>query len=117
MRLSMSGILVFPSRHLQELGKKLEKFLKPLLCKSKFRKYLEDRTKMWSGNLEFNWGAAETLAYATVLNDGHLIRITGQDVGRGTFSHRHAILYSQKDNTAYVPLKNLRSSPAVFRDV
>ncbi|TXH50070.1 MAG: 2-oxoglutarate dehydrogenase E1 component [Desulfurellales bacterium] len=103
-----------PIKTLQELGKKLAKLPETFVVQKQVQKVLEDRTKMWSGNLEFNWGAAETLAYASVLNDGFLIRITGQDVGRGTFSHRHAILYSQTDNSAYVPLKNLDTQQPAF---
>jgi 2-oxoglutarate dehydrogenase E1 component len=70
-------------------------------------KIIEDRKKMTAGALEINWGYAETLAYATLLDEGHPVRITGQDVGRGTFSHRHAALHNQKDGSTYVPLKHL----------
>ncbi len=70
-------------------------------------KVYEDRQKMTAGAMPINWGYAETLAYATLLHDGHPVRMTGQDVGRGTFSHRHAALHSQKDATTYIPLKNL----------
>ena len=48
-----------------------------------------------------NWGFAETLAYGTLLEAGHPIRFTGQDVGRGTFSHRHAIVHDQKTGESY----------------
>ena len=70
-------------------------------------KILEDRGKMAKGALPINWGFAETLAYATLLKEGHPVRITGQDVGRGTFGHRHAVWHNQKEGTAYVPLAKL----------
>ena len=70
-------------------------------------KIYEDRAKMGAGGLPLNWGYAETMAYATLLVEGHPIRITGQDVGRGTFSPRHAQLHNQKDGSAYLPLQNL----------
>ena len=77
-------------------------------------KILEDRRKMAAGAMRLNWGAAETLAYATLLKEGYPVRLTGQDVGRGTFSHRHAVLHHQKDATSYVPLKHISSTQAPF---
>ena len=70
-------------------------------------KILEDRQKMGAGALAINWGYAETMAYATLLFEGHPVRISGQDVGRGTFSHRHAALHNQKDGSTYIPLQHL----------
>ncbi len=71
------------------------------------QKIYEDRNKMASGSLPINWGMAETLAYATLIEEGAGIRLTGQDVGRGTFSHRHAVIHNQKDGSRYMPLANL----------
>ncbi|MEO0437181.1 MAG: 2-oxoglutarate dehydrogenase E1 component [Pseudomonadota bacterium] len=70
-------------------------------------KILEDRRKMAAGALPANWGFAETLAYASLLKAGYPVRLTGQDVGRGTFSHRHAVLHNQRESGAYVPLQHL----------
>ena len=70
-------------------------------------KILEDRRKMAAGAMPMNWGFAENLAYATLLQEGYPIRLTGQDVGRGTFSHRHAVLHNQKEGSAYVPLQHM----------
>lgn len=77
-------------------------------------KILEDRRKMGAGALAVNWGFAENLAYATLLAEGYPVRITGQDVGRGTFSHRHAVLHHQKDGSTYVPLQHLEESNSSF---
>ena len=63
-------------------------------------KILEDRRKMAAGALPINWGFAENLAYASLLQAGYPVRLTGQDVGRGTFSHRYAVLHNQKDGRA-----------------
>jgi 2-oxoglutarate dehydrogenase E1 component len=77
-------------------------------------KILEDRRKMAAGALPLNWGFAETLAYATVLEAGYPVRITGQDVGRGTFSHRHAVLHNQRDGGTHVPLQHVAEDQADF---
>jgi 2-oxoglutarate dehydrogenase E1 component len=77
-------------------------------------KILEDRRKMAAGALPVNWGFAENLAYASLLKEGYPIRLTGQDVGRGTFSHRHAVLHNQKDGRAHVPLQNIGQDQAEF---
>ncbi len=77
-------------------------------------KILEDRRKMAAGAMPMNWGFAEVLAYATLLKADYPIRLTGQDVGRGTFSHRHAVLHNQKDGSAYVPLQNMGGGQAPF---
>lgn len=77
-------------------------------------KIVQDRQKMAAGAIPINWGYAETLAYATVLEAGNAVRITGQDVGRGTFSHRHAVLHNQKDGSNWVPLQNLSSDQPRF---
>jgi 2-oxoglutarate dehydrogenase E1 component len=81
-------------------------------------KILEDRRKMAAGAMPMNWGFAEVLAYASLLKMGFPIRLTGQDVGRGTFSHRHAVLHNQKDGSTYVPLQKIESgqAPLVIHD-
>jgi 2-oxoglutarate dehydrogenase E1 component len=70
-------------------------------------KVFDNRRKMAAGAMPIDWGFAETIAYATLLKDGYKVRLSGQDSGRGTFFHRHAIVYSQKDGMAYVPLRHL----------
>ncbi len=77
-------------------------------------KILEDRRKMAAGALPLNWGAAETLAYASLLQAGYPVRLTGQDVGRGTFSHRHAVLHNQKDGSRHIPLQHISEDQAPF---
>src|SRR5690606_11028476 len=70
-------------------------------------KIYEARRKMAAGAAGIDWGFADNLVYATLLADGFGVRIAGQDSGRGTFSHRHALLYNYKDGSTYVPLRNL----------
>ena len=66
-----------------------------------------EREQMIAGTLPINWGFAETLAYASLLDEHYRVRLVGQDTGVGTFSHRHAVLHSQADGAEYVPLKTL----------
>ena len=79
------------------------------------KKLLADRLKMGAGALEVNWGFAETMAYASLLDAGYPVRLTGQDVGRGTFSHRHAVLHNQRSGDAHVPLMHLSDQQGPFR--
>jgi 2-oxoglutarate dehydrogenase E1 component len=64
---------------------------------------------MINGEKALDWGMAENLAYADIVTKGSNIRITGQDSGRGTFFHRHAVLHNQTDGSDYVPLANLHA--------
>lgn len=92
---------------IQKLGKKLLNTPDGFPIQRQVQKIIEDRNKMNQGALPLNWGYGETMAYATLVNEGHEVRITGQDVGRGTFSHRHAVLHNQQDGGTYIPLANL----------
>lgn len=72
------------------------------------QKILEDRHKMAAGAMPVNWGFGEVMAYATLIDQGIPVRLTGQDVGVGTFSHRHAALHNQRDGQRIIPLNLLR---------
>ncbi|NBA96253.1 2-oxoglutarate dehydrogenase E1 component [Pseudomonas sp. R5(2019)] len=97
----------FDLKTLQELSAKLLEIPEGFVVQRQVSKIYEDRQKMQAGGLPINWGYAETMAYATLAFEGHPVRMTGQDIGRGTFSHRHAVLHNQKDASTYVPLQNL----------
>ncbi|MFJ2467771.1 2-oxoglutarate dehydrogenase E1 component, partial [Pseudomonas sp. NPDC087615] len=97
----------FDLKTLQELSAKLLEIPDGFVVQRQVAKIYEDRQKMQAGGLPINWGYAETMAYATLAFEGHPIRMTGQDIGRGTFSHRHAVLHNQKDAGTYVPLQHL----------
>ncbi|WP_455221678.1 2-oxoglutarate dehydrogenase E1 component [Kaarinaea lacus] len=70
-------------------------------------KVFDARRHMLSGELKLDWGMAETLAYATLLEEGFAIRLSGQDTQRGTFAHRHATINHQNERRSYVPLAHL----------
>jgi 2-oxoglutarate dehydrogenase E1 component len=76
---------------------------------------VEERRRMAAGETPVDWGFAETLAYASLLDQGYEVRITGQDSARGTFFHRHAEGHDQKTGAAYVPLEHVKSGQPRFR--
>ena len=99
---------------IQRLGKKLGQLPEGFAVQRQVSKIVDDRNKMTAGALPINWGYGEVMAYATLLNEGHPIRLTGQDVGRGTFSHRHAVLHNQKDGSTYIGLTELSDKQPKF---
>ena len=70
---------------------------------------------MTAGALSVDWGYAELMAYGTLLKDGFSVRLSGQDSGRGTFFHRHAVLHNQLDGSSYTPLRELGDKDTNFR--
>ena len=96
-----------PIERLKELATKSTRVPDGFALHRQVQRLLEDRRHMTAGAMPVNWGYAETVAYATLLDEGHPVRLTGQDVARGTFSHRHAALFNQKTGEAWVPLQHL----------
>tara|TARA_B000000477_G_scaffold111994_1_gene106463 strand:+ start:2346 stop:5180 length:2835 start_codon:yes stop_codon:yes gene_type:complete len=80
-------------------------------------KVFEDRKLMAASKIPINWGFAESMAYATLLSEGYPIRLTGQDVRRGTFSHRHAAIYNAKDGLGHIPLVNVARESSTRMDI
>jgi 2-oxoglutarate dehydrogenase E1 component len=75
---------------------------------------MQARERMVAGDLALDWGCAETLAYASLIQDGYPVRLTGQDSGRGTFFHRHAVLHDQTTGRRYIPLQQLATNQPAF---
>ncbi|HKK16523.1 MAG TPA: 2-oxoglutarate dehydrogenase E1 component [Gammaproteobacteria bacterium] len=78
------------------------------------KRIIESRRKMGSGEINMDWGFAETMAYASLLDAGHPIRISGQDSSRGTFFHRHAVIHDSESGETYLPLQNISEKQASF---
>lgn len=104
----------YPLKELQALAENISHIPDGIQVQKQVAKIYDDRRKMAGGALPINWGMAETLAYATLLKQGHPLRITGQDVGRGTFSHRHAVVHNQKDGERYIPLEHVDENQPRF---
>ena len=94
-------------KQFKELGRDICSIPKSFSLGSQATKIFEDRIKMTDENIPINWGYAESMAYATLLNEGYPIRITGQDVRRGTFSHRHACVFDSKSGMGFIPLSEI----------
>ncbi len=107
-----------PLELLQRLGRKLCEVPPNFKLHPRVEKIMADRRLMAEGKLPLDWGMAENLAYATLLNEGYSVRISGQDVGRGTFFHRHAVLHDQNrerwDQGTYMPLQHLSEKQGDF---
>jgi 2-oxoglutarate dehydrogenase E1 component len=100
---------------LRELGLKATAYPEGFTLHRQVQKIVEDRRRMAAGQMMLDWGFAETMAYATLLDEGYEVRLTGQDSGRGTFFHRHAVGHDQKTGATYIPLRNLKPGQPRFR--
>jgi 2-oxoglutarate dehydrogenase E1 component len=99
---------------LRELATKLTTLPANLTLHRQVAKIVQDREKMAAGQLPLDWGFAENLAYATLLTEGYEVRLIGQDSGRGTFFHRHAVWHDQNSVDNYIPLQHLSPSQPRF---
>ena len=96
------------------LGERLCQIPESHVLQSRVKKIYDDRLTMMAGNKALDWGMAESLAYATLVDAGNRVRVTGQDSGRGTFFHRHAVLHNQNDGSVYLPLAHLSDNQGPF---
>jgi len=99
---------------LKTLVKNIHQVPAHMVLHERAQKILEQRNEMIAGTRPVDWGFAETLAYATLLYEGFDVRLSGQDSGRGTFSHRHAVLHNQVKRQAWVPLKHVSEKQGLF---
>lgn len=104
----------FDKKKLLALGKKIATLPKEKVFIRKINRLFGDRLKMITDGSKLDWATGELLAYATLLDEGHSVRISGQDVERGTFSHRHAVVKVEESEEEYTPLKNLSKKQGDF---
>jgi 2-oxoglutarate dehydrogenase E1 component len=79
------------------------------------KRIMSERQRMAAGEIDMDWGFAETMAYAGLIDAGFACRVVGQDSGRGTFFHRHAVLHNQSNRQEYIPLSTVTERPNAFR--
>jgi len=114
----VSATTAIPMNRLQALARRLVDIPANFTLHPRVKKIIDDRKLMGEGGAPLDWGMAESLAYASLLTDGTPVRLSGQDSGRGTFFHRHAVLHDQNrekwDSGAYIPLQHLIPGQANF---
>jgi 2-oxoglutarate dehydrogenase E1 component len=107
-----------PLARLQSLAQRLVAIPENFKLHPRVEKIISDRISMSKGELGLDWGMAENLAYASLVAEGNPVRLSGEDCGRGTFFHRHAVLHDQNrehwDKDAYIPLQNIAPDQADF---
>ena len=99
---------------LRELGLKLTDLPDGLNVHSRLKRVIGQRRKAIESGEGIDWATAEHLAFGTLLSEGFPVRLSGEDVGRGTFSQRHAVIYDQETEEKYVPLANIGPEQAPF---
>lgn len=107
-----------PQADLARLTEKFTQYPENFKLRGNVEKIIKERSLMVNGELPVDWGMAEHLAYSTLLTEGMGVRISGEDSGRGTFNHRHAVLHDQNrekwDQGTYVPLQHLSENQGHF---
>jgi 2-oxoglutarate dehydrogenase E1 component len=103
-----------PKDQLVKVSKALAKMPDGFNLHKKLKKLMDYRGSAVEKDEPLDWAMGEMLAYGTLLDDGFAVRLTGQDVERGTFSHRHAVLFDQKTGKGFEPLNNLASGQSKF---
>ncbi len=107
-----------PLAELKRLGERITTVPDDFNVHPIVQKVINDRRTMAQGDMNLDWGMGEHLAFASLVASGYPVRITGQDSGRGTFTHRHSVLHSQRrerwNDGTYIPLQNVAENQAPF---
>jgi 2-oxoglutarate dehydrogenase E1 component len=112
-KLSTPSDTTVPKKKLVALAQGILALPDDLTLQPRVGKIYDDRRKMAAGEQPADWGFAENLAYASLIDEGSNLRLVGQDSGRGTFFHRHAVLHDQTDGHTYMPLATVREGASV----
>ena len=113
-----SADTALPMTELKRLAERITTMPEGLKLHPLVEKVVSDRAKMGRGELTLDWGMGEHLAFASLVANGYPVRLSGEDCGRGTFSHRHSVLHDQArerwDAGTYIPLQNVSEGQAPF---
>lgn len=101
-------------RKLEQIGARINAVPATFHIHKTIQRFLEGRRRMIETGVGIDWALGEALAFGSLVDEGHLVRLSGQDCERGTFSQRHAVLIDQESESRYVPLNNIRDGQARF---
>jgi len=103
------------AKRLAALGARITAVPEGFTLHPRVQQVVTNRQKMLAGDMPLDWGCAETLAYASLLEDGYGVRLSGQDCGRGTFFHRHAVWHHQQSGETHIPLQHIAERQPRFQ--
>ncbi|MGH8167799.1 MAG: 2-oxoglutarate dehydrogenase E1 component, partial [Woeseiaceae bacterium] len=103
------------STKVAELAKKITALPPGFVLHGRVKRIIDERVRMAAGEIDMDWGFAETMAYAGLIDEGYDCRVTGQDTARGTFFHRHAVLHNQRNREEFIPLQTISDRTSAFR--
>ncbi|MDD0837231.1 2-oxoglutarate dehydrogenase E1 component [Curvibacter sp. HBC61] len=113
-----AGDTAIPAAEWHRLAEKITKIPATVTPHQLVKKVYDDRAAMGRGDIPVDWGMGETMAFASLVASGYPVRLSGEDCGRGTFTHRHAVIHDQNrekwDTGTYVPLQNVAENQAPF---
>ena len=113
-----AGDTAIPMSEWKRLAEKITTIPATVAPHSLVKKVYDDRAAMGRGDIPVDWGMGEHMAFASLVASGYPIRLSGEDSGRGTFTHRHAVIHDQNrekfDTGTYVPLQNVTGNQAPF---
>ena len=110
-----SPVTAIPKSEVEKLFHAIMKWPDDFTPLRKIKKILQDKISLYESEQKFDWATGELLAYASILNEGKDVRMSGQDVRRGTFSHRHAVLRDEKTDKYYNRLSNISDKQGKMR--
>ncbi|WP_438747176.1 2-oxoglutarate dehydrogenase E1 component [Bartonella rochalimae] len=113
-RYGMTGVEL---KTLKEIGRKLVEVPSDFHIHKTIQRFLNNRVQMFESGEGIDWATAEALAFGSLCLEGSPVRLSGEDVERGTFSQRHAVLYDQENEARYIPLNNLQQGQAIYEVV
>ena len=106
-----------PQKEIEKNALEIVKTPADFSLQKKVKKIFDDRIKMSQGDIKSNWGFAEMMAYSSLLREGYPIRFTGQDVRRGTFDHRHAVIFDQENGEGFISLDSIAKEGETLVDI